>query len=91
MAHSWCRSDWSLTQDTEGKHISLQSPAFFFKWPEAIALPDKIATGVAEFLYKCCWHGCCKVKISDQGREFVNQVRAELYFMLCYIDHVHCT
>ena len=48
---------------------------FFSKWPEATALPDKTAIGVAEFLFKCFTrHGCCKVKISDQGREFVNKV-----------------
>ena len=48
----------------------------FSKWPEATALPDKTATGVAEFLFFLCFarHGCCKVTISDQGREFVNQV-----------------
>ena len=47
----------------------------FSKWPEAAALPDKSAIGVAEFLFKCFTrHGRCKVKISDQGREFVNQV-----------------
>ena len=47
----------------------------FSKWPEATALPDKTATGVAEFLFLCFTrHGCCKVKISDQDREFVNQV-----------------
>lgn len=48
---------------------------YFSKWPEATALPDKSAIGIAEFLYKCFTrHGCCRVKITDQGREFVNKV-----------------
>ena len=47
----------------------------FSKWPEATALPDKTAIGVAEFLFHCFTrHGCCKIKITDQGREFVNKV-----------------
>ncbi|KAL5516742.1 hypothetical protein EMCRGX_G002149 [Ephydatia muelleri] len=30
--------------------------------------------GVAEFLFHCFTrHGCCKIKITDQGREFVNK------------------
>ena len=48
---------------------------YFSKWLEATALPNKSAIGVAEFLYKCFTQlGCCQVKISDQGREFVNKV-----------------
>ena len=45
----------------------------FSKWPEATALPDKTAAGVAEFLFFLYFtrHDCCK---GDQGREFVNQV-----------------
>ena len=46
----------------------------FSKWPEATALVDKSATGIAEFLFQCFTrHGCCYVKISDQGREFINE------------------
>ena len=42
---------------------------YFSKWPEATALKDKSATGVAEFLYQCFTrHGCCEVKITDQAR-----------------------
>ena len=45
------------------------------KWPEATAVPDKPATGVAEFLFQCsCRHGCPSVKISEKGRQLINQV-----------------
>ena len=38
---------------------------YFSKWPEAIALLDKGAKDVAEFLFTCFTrHGCCEVKIS---------------------------
>ena len=55
------------------------------KWPEVAALPDKSATGIV--LFKCFTrHGCCRVKISDQGREFVNQVHElMLVLLLCII------
>lgn len=49
---------------------------YFSKWPEATALPEKVAGGVADFLYKCfACLGCSKVKITDQGREFVNKIK----------------
>ena len=64
-----------LPETPRGHKYILTVSCFFSKWPEATALPDKTATGIAEFLFKCFTrHGCCKVKISDQGREFVNQV-----------------
>lgn len=53
---------------------------YFTKWPEARAVPDKTARTVADFLY---WtmtrNGCAEIQISDQGREFVNQVSRELH------------
>ena len=64
-----------LPKTSRGNKYILTVSDFFSKWPEATALPDKSAIGVAEFLYECFTrHGCCRVKISDQGREFVNQV-----------------
>ena len=47
----------------------------FSKWPEATLLKDKEAGGVVKFLFKCFTiDGCCHVKISDQGREFEDQI-----------------
>lgn len=53
---------------------------YFSKWVEAQPLPDKTAKSVADFLYSViCRHGCFKVQINDQGREFVNQVSKALH------------
>ena len=50
------------------------------KWPESKPLKGKFAEGVAEFMYELvCCHRDAKIHISDQGREFVNQV--------CVISH----
>ena len=48
---------------------------YFTKWPEAAPLPDKTACGVANFLFSLlCRHGWPDIVISDQGREFINEV-----------------
>lgn len=48
---------------------------YFSKWPEAKAVPTKEAYHVAEFLLKMiCRHGCPEEIITDQGREFCNQL-----------------
>ena len=60
---------------TSQGNLHILTVSCFYKWPEVTALPDKSAVGIAEFLFK--WFtrfGCCKVKINDQGREFVNNV-----------------
>ena len=57
-------------------------------WPEAGALPDKTARGVAEFIYDYdafCPHGCCKIQLSDRGSEFVNSTLAHLH-ELCGVE-----
>jgi hypothetical protein len=59
----------------------------FSKWPEAKPLKDKTAIGVADFLYELLTrYGVAEVIISDQGREFVNQINEEL-FRLTGTDH----
>ena len=64
-----------LPETPRGNKYLLTVSCLFSKWPEATALPDKTAAGVAEFLFRCfSRHGCCTVKITDQGREFVNKV-----------------
>ena len=48
---------------------------YFSKWPEGAPLKDKTAVGVADFLFTVfCRHGWPDIIISDQGREFVNQL-----------------
>ena len=64
-----------LPTTSQGNKYIMTVSCLFSKWPEATALKDKTAEGVAEFLFHCFTrHGCCSVKISDQGREFVNKV-----------------
>ena len=45
---------------------------YFSKWPEGAPLKVKTAVGVADFLF--CHHGWPGIIISDQEREFVNQL-----------------
>ncbi|KAL5479238.1 hypothetical protein EMCRGX_G022734 [Ephydatia muelleri] len=53
---------------------------YFSKWPEAAAIPSKEAKEVAFFLFKMiCRYGCTKIVISDQGREFVNNINQHLF------------
>ena len=48
---------------------------YFSKYVETIPLPDNSALSVAKGFYKtCCRHGAPAHIISDQGRDFVNQV-----------------
>lgn len=56
---------------------------YFSKWSEACPLQDKKATTVARFIYNdiICRHGCPKIEISDQGREFCNSLCEELFKM----------
>ena len=55
---------------------------YFSKWSEAKPAKDKSAETVATFLYEIiCRHGCMKIQINDQGREFVNDVMTALLSM----------
>ena len=48
---------------------------YFSKWPEGAPLKEKTPVGVADFLFTVfCRHGWPDIIISDQGREFVNQL-----------------
>ena len=53
---------------------------YFSKWSEAKAVKDKSAPTVAKFLYEIiCRHGCMRIQINDQGKEFVNKVTENLH------------
>jgi len=59
----------------KGKRYLLTMTDYFSKYVEAIPLPDKSALSVAKGFYKMnCRHGAPAHIISDQGREFVNEV-----------------
>lgn len=53
---------------------------YFSKWSEAGPLKNKSAVSVAWFLYNeaICRHGCPKILLSDQGREFINKLNEVL-------------
>ena len=49
---------------------------------KACPVKDKSAPTVAAFLYEVMWrHGCFKIQINDQGKEFVNEVSNKLLEM----------
>ena len=74
----------------KGNRYLLTQTDYFSKYVEAIPLPDKSALSVAKGLYKTyCRHGAPAQIISDQGREFVNQVRYGLKPMLLLRPYVH--
>ena len=55
---------------------------YFSKWSEAKAVKDKSAPTVAKFLYEIiCPHGCMRMQINDQGKEFVNEVSENFHEM----------
>ena len=55
---------------------------YFSKWSEAKPIKNKSASTTAQFLYEViCRHGCMKIQINDQGREFVNEVSKVLHNM----------
>ena len=47
-----------------GKKYIVTMIDYFSKWPEATALPDKTAKGVAQFIYRTCCRWVWKVWFS---------------------------
>ena len=64
----------------DGMSYILTMTDYFSKWTEAIALPDKQATTVADNLINTwiCRFGCPLQILSDQGTEFDNKLLKEL-------------
>ena len=70
----------NLPKTEEGYDTIVTAIDYTSKWPESKPLKEKFAEGVAEFMYELvCCHRATKIHISDQGREFVNQ--------MCVISH----
>ena len=62
----------NLPPTDEGYDTIVTAIDYTSKLPEC---KGKFTDGVAEFMYELvCHHGAAKIHISDQGREFVNQV-----------------
>ena len=65
----------NLPKTEEEYDIIVTAIDYTSKWPESKPLKGKFAEGVAEFMYELVSHnGAANIHISDQGREFVNQV-----------------
>jgi hypothetical protein len=76
-----------LPESEKGNKYIITATDYFSKWPEAAALPDKTAIGVANFLLSLfCRHGWPEIVQSDQGREFVNKV-SKCLFELTGVEH----
>ena len=69
-----------LPETDRGNKYIITAMDYFSKWPEAAPLSDKTAVGVADFLFSIfCRHGLPEIVLSDQGREFVNEVSRALF------------
>ena len=65
----------NLPKTEEGYDTIVTAIDYTSKWPESKPLKGKFAKGVAEFMCELvCHHRAAKIHISDQEREFVNQV-----------------
>ena len=64
-----------LPVSSNGNRYCITLTDYFSKWAEAMPIPTKEARHVADFQYQMIFrHGCPEEIISDQGREFCNQV-----------------
>lgn len=81
----------SITKTTDGYRYVVVAVDYYSKWTEARALKDKKAESVAKFLFEdiLCRHGCVKIQINDQGREFVNKVST--ISLVKYRCMLHCS
>ena len=63
-----------LTLTPRGNRYIIVATDYFSKWPAAAPLQNKEATTVAHFMYSLyCRFGASDI-ITDQGREFINEV-----------------
>ena len=64
-----------LQETPSGNKYIVAITDHFTKWSEAAGIPDKSAVSVAKFLYNVvCRFGCMDTLISDQGKEFLNDI-----------------
>ena len=65
----------NLPKTPEGYNTIVTWIDYTSKFAESKPLIGKCAEGVAQFMYELiCHYGAARIHISDQGREFVNQV-----------------
>ena len=65
----------NLPETSEGYNTIITCIDYTSKFMESKPLVGKCAEGVAQFMYELvCHYGAARIHISDQGREFLNQV-----------------
>ena len=68
-----------LPETKNGNKYIVAATDHFTKWSEAAAIPDKSGLSVALFIYSSiCKLGCMDTVITDQGREFNNELNDKL-------------
>ena len=78
----------NLPKTPEGYNTIVTTVDYTSKWVKSRALKGKFPEGVAEFMYDLvCHFGASEIHISDQEREFVNQM-CDSY---SYSNLVSCT
>lgn len=76
-----------LPKTSSGFQYILTVTDYFSKWVEAFPLKTKTAVEVAKNLCSLIYrHGCPQRILSDQGREFVNQVSRFVYICV-HLDY----
>lgn len=85
MSHVWELIGIDLTgplpKTSSGFQYIMTATDYFSKWVEAFPLKSKSAAEVAHQLCSLIYrHGCPKRILSDQGREFVNEVSVKFTF-----------
>ena len=74
-----------LPLSSTGNYYLITLIDYFLKWLVAAPVPSKEACHVARFLYKTfLQYGCPMEILSDQGREFCNQVIDQLEELTCF-------
>ena len=75
MGDAWYRSHGCLQNNKNGNNCIFTCTDYFTKWVEAFPIPNKAAGDVAMCLVKIfCRHGLQMKVLTDQGREFSNEV-----------------